>query len=67
MLIKEITVNDITFAGTSHPSMIPVDTGRKLNVYKTLIKLPGRLLNVLCTLHLRPVTMGLLQTLFLWY
>ena len=31
----------------------PVDTGRKLNVYKTFRRRPGRLLNVLCTLNLR--------------
>ena len=34
----------------------PVDTGRKLNVYKTFRKRPGRLLNVLCTFNLRPVS-----------
>ena len=33
---------------------IPVDTGRKLNVHKR----PGRLLNVLCTFNLRPVSTG---------
>ena len=34
----------------------PVDTGRKLDVYKTSIRLPGRLLYVLCTFNLRPVS-----------
>ena len=34
----------------------PVDTGRKLNVHKTFRKRPGRLLSVLCTLNLRPVS-----------
>ena len=36
----------------------PVDTGRKLNVHKTLRRCPGRLLNVLCTFKLRPVSTG---------
>ena len=36
----------------------PVDTGRKLNVHKTFRRHPGRLLNVLCTFNLRPVSMG---------
>ena len=36
----------------------PVDTGRKLNVHNTFRRRPGRLLNVLCTLNLRPVSMG---------
>ena len=36
----------------------PVDTGRKLNVYKTLRRRPGRLLNVLCAFNLRPVSTG---------
>ena len=34
----------------------PVDTGRKLNVHKIFRKRPGRLLNVLCTFNLRPVS-----------
>ena len=34
----------------------PMDTGRKLNVYKTFRVRPRRLLNVLCTLYLRPVS-----------
>ena len=38
---------------------LPVDTGRKLNVHKTFRRRPGRLLNVLCTLNLRPVSTGL--------
>ena len=36
----------------------PVDTGRKLNVHKTFRRRPGRLLNVLCTFSLRPVSIG---------
>ena len=38
--------------------LIPVDTGRKLNVHKTFRRRPGRLLNVLYTFNLRPVTSG---------
>ena len=36
-----------------------VDTGRKLNVHKTFRRCPGRLLNVLYTFNLRPVSAGL--------
>ena len=36
----------------------PVDTGRKLNVHKTFRSRPGRLLNVLCTFSLLPVSTG---------
>ena len=38
--------------------LIPVDTGRKLNVHKTFIRRPGCLMDVLCTFNLRPVTRG---------
>ena len=34
----------------------PVDTGRKLNVHKTFRRRSGRLLNVLCSFNLCPVT-----------
>ena len=37
---------------------IPVDTRRKLNVHKTFRRRPGRLLNVLCTFNLPPVSTG---------
>ena len=36
----------------------PVDTGRKLNVHKTFRRRPRRLLNVLYTFNLRPVSTG---------
>ena len=36
----------------------PVDTGRKLNVHKTFRRRPGRLLDVLFTFNLGPVSMG---------
>ena len=36
----------------------PVDTECKLNVHKTFKGRPGRLLNVLCTSNLHPVSMG---------
>ena len=39
--------------------MIPVDTIRKLNVYKAFRRRPGRFLNLLCALNLRPVSRGL--------
>ena len=39
--------------------LLPVDTGRKLNVHKTFRRLPGRLLKALCTFNLRPVSTGL--------
>ena len=42
----------------------PVDTERKLNVHKTLRRHPGRLLNVLCTFNLPPVSTG--DTLSKW-
>ena len=38
--------------------IIHTDTGRKLNVHKTFRRPPGRLLNVFCTLSLRPVSAG---------
>ena len=41
-------------------SDILVDTGRKLNVQKTFRRRPVRLLNVLCTFNLRPVSTGIL-------
>ena len=40
-------------------SKTPVDTGRKLNVHKTFRRRPGRLLNVLCTFNLCPVSKGI--------
>ena len=36
----------------------PVDTGRKLNVDKTFRRRPVRLLKLLCTFSLRPVSTG---------
>ena len=49
------------------------DTRRKLNVYKTFRRRPRRLLNVLCTFNLRPVSKSksneieLLIYIFCWY
>ena len=37
---------------------VPVDTGRKLKAHKTFRRRPGRLLNVLCTFKLDPVSTG---------
>ena len=42
----------------------PVDTERKLNVHKTFRRHPGRLLNVLCRVNLRPVSTA--DTLSKW-
>ena len=42
-------------------SSVPVDTGRKLNVHTTFRRRPERLLNVLCTFNLRPVSTGLVS------
>ena len=39
-------------------SVSPLDTGRKLNVHKMFSRRPGRLLNILCTFNLRPVSRG---------
>ena len=47
LLVASLTLNQV-----------PVDTGRKLNIHKTFGRCPGRLLNVLCTFNLRPVSTG---------
>ena len=39
-------------------ALIPPGTGCKLNVHKTFRRHPGRLLNLLCTFNLRPVSRG---------
>ena len=44
--------------------LIPVDTGRKLNVQETFRRRPGHLLIVLCMANLRLVSTGII-TLFL--
>ena len=49
----------ISLSSVPIPGWLPVDTGRKLNVHKTFRRRPGRLLNVLCTFNLRPVSTGL--------
>ena len=38
--------------------VLPVDTGRKSNVRKMFRRRPERLLNLLCTLNLQPVSTG---------
>ena len=61
---KNLTIDLRTIAVEDHESDeeyeedYPVDTGRKLNVHKTFRRRPGRLLNVLCTFNLRPVSKG---------
>ena len=47
---KDVLISDLAF---------PVDTGCKLNVHKTFRRRPGRLLHVLCTFNLCPVSTGL--------
>ena len=39
--------------------LLPLDTGRNLNVHKTFRRHPGRLLNILFTFKLRLVSGGL--------
>ena len=51
----------IIVAAVLDPPLFPVDTGRKLNVHKTFRRRPGRLLNVLCTINLRPVSTGFIS------
>ena len=43
---------------TSDNSLNPLGTGSKLNVHKTFRRSPRRLLNILCTFNLRPVSTG---------
>ena len=60
-----ITFTDIDKQFTKFLSTTdPVDTGHKLNVHRTFRKRPGRLLNVLYTFNLRPLSMGCCVTGF---
>ena len=51
---------DKVFFNLTHSTKLinPAETGRKFNVHKTFRRRPGRLLKVLCTLNLRPVSTG---------
>ena len=60
LLSKSIQINFLC------PSS-PLDTGRKLNVHKTFRRRPGRLLNVLYTLNLRPVSTGTILSILTVY
>ena len=51
----------IDASGSCHH--VPVDTGRKLNAHKRFRRRPGRLLNVLYTFILRPVSTGMKTTM----
>ena len=51
-------VNISEWKATKLSKHFPVDTGRRLNVDKTFRRRPERLLNVLCTFSLRPVSTG---------
>ena len=57
--------NSKAFKTTVFGTSVPKDTGRKLNVYKTFRRRPGRLLNILCTFSLRPVPTGV--NFHLWF
>ena len=46
------------YQGDQNRPRNPVDTGHILNVHKTFRRRPERLLNVLCTFNLRPVSTG---------
>ena len=54
-------VNSTYIRRASKTFMYPVGTGRKLNVRKTFTTRLGRLLNVLCTFNLRPVSTGYVE------
>ena len=41
--------------------IIPLGIGSKLNIHKTFRRRPGRLLNVVCTFNLRPVSRGIVS------
>ena len=61
MLTSPVTSNTFLlwyFDFTSGFHINSVDTERKLNVHKMFRRRSGRLLNVLCTFNLRPVSMG---------
>ena len=50
----------------SYTTWFPVDTGRELKIHKTFRGCPGRLLNVLRTFTLRPVSAGFELSLSIW-
>ena len=56
--VTDSSILILNFEQVSYVLVIPVVTGRKLNVHKTFRKRPGRLLNVLCTFNLHPVSTG---------
>ena len=46
-----------------NPEASPLNTGRKLNAHKTSRRCPGRLLNILRTFNLRPVSTEIFKTM----
>ena len=66
--VAQLKMFDIVILGTLNSCLVrltkkskcykPVDIGRKLNVHKTFRRRPERVLNVLCTFNLRPVSTG---------
>ena len=63
-LLQIGAINIIFPKYTNYRAYWPVDTGHKLNVHRTFRKRPGRLLNVLYTFNLRPLSMGCCVTGF---
>ena len=61
MPLKRYLPGKYLFQGSNKDTKttILVDIGRKLNAQKTFRRRPGRLLNVLCTSNLRPVSSGI--------
>ena len=61
MPLKRYLPGKYLFQGSNKDTKTPilVDIGRKLNAQKTFRRRPGRLLNVLCTFNLRPVSSGI--------
>ena len=56
---KTVVMNhnvDLNYLNIFHPET--PGHGRKLDVYKKFKRRPGRLLNVLCTFNLRPLSRG---------
>ena len=60
MMLSVFTKIAISFERSwSEYDSSPLVTGRKLNVHKTSRRRPGRLMNVLCTFNLSPVSTGI--------
>ena len=60
-MVNHLIYNNVIGLWLLPQLLFSVDTGRKLNVHKTFRRLPGGLLNVLCTFNLRPVSTGVVS------